>query len=59
MADYRAYFLGEDKHFTKVITLSCASDEAATKAAEALLGDHDIEVWLLDRMVAQLKRNKK
>lgn len=59
MADYRAYFLGDDKHFVKVITLSCADDAAAIKAAHALLGAYDIEVWLLDRMVAQLKRSKK
>lgn len=56
MADYRAYFVYDDGHFMKVIILSCANDDDAIKAATALLGEYSIEVWLLDRMVAHLKR---
>ncbi|WIG53581.1 MAG: hypothetical protein OJF48_004501 [Afipia sp.] len=43
----------------KVMALSCANGEDAIKAAApALLGKYNIEVWLLDRMVAQLKRRQ-
>ncbi len=58
MAEYRAYFLGDDGQFVKVLSLNCANDESAIKAATALLHHYNIEVWLLDRMIAQLKRVK-
>lgn len=44
MVEYRAYFVDDDEHFMKVMTLTCADDAAAIRAAKAHLGGYNNEV---------------
>jgi len=58
MAEYRAYRIGPDGHFTGYEPLICSSDSEAIEKAKRLLDDgHDVEVWSGPRFVARLKRN--
>jgi hypothetical protein len=58
MAQYRAYIVGSDGHFQKVVPFVCESDEAAIEQAKQLVDGHDVELWQLDRHVAKLEANK-
>ncbi len=55
MAEYRAYFIGDDGHFESVRVLNCADDTTAIAEVRKMLDGHDIEVWQLARMVVRLK----
>jgi hypothetical protein len=55
MSEYRAYFVGDDGHFTNVIELECADDTEAKERAKQFVTGHDIEVWQLGRKVTMLK----
>jgi hypothetical protein len=58
--DYRAYIVSQEGHFLGAEILSeCADDEAAEKAAQKLLGGHDVELWDRDRLVIRLLSKKK
>lgn len=59
MAEYRAYFVGDDDHFKSVRALDCPDDATAIAKAKQWLDDVDIEIWQLGRMVARLSRNEK
>ncbi|MET0710796.1 MAG: hypothetical protein ABWY82_28740 [Tardiphaga sp.] len=54
MAYYRAYFIGQDRHFVKATDVDVADDDSAILAVRSLLGAHDIEIWERDRKVAKL-----
>jgi hypothetical protein len=56
MHNYRAYVLGmETRRYQKVAQFpgDHADDHAAMKAAEKLVGGHDVELWESARLVAK------
>ena len=53
MPAYYAYLIGLDGHISRRVDLNCADDEAAKVAACQLAEGHDVELWLLDRLVAR------
>jgi hypothetical protein len=56
MPMYRAYFIDEDDRVESFKAVEADSDEEALEAAKPLVDGHDIEVWLLDRMVGRLSK---
>jgi hypothetical protein len=55
MPDYRAYTIGIEGRFIGAEVLSThADDAAAIEAAKQLIGQHDVELWDRDRLVARL-----
>jgi hypothetical protein len=58
MAEYRAYFVGEDEHFVSFRNLVCNTDEEATAWARQLVDGHDVELWNGPRFVARLSHRK-
>jgi len=42
MAEYRAYIVGPDGHFTRAIELDCRDDESAKEYAKQLVDSHDV-----------------
>ncbi len=54
MAEYRAYTVGDDGHFSGFEPLVCCDDAEAIKLARRLCDGHDIELWCLERMVIRL-----
>ena len=55
MQEFRAYVIGSDGHIKLSIDLICADDDAAKERAKALVDGHDIELWQLDRKIAEFK----
>jgi len=55
MPEYRAYIVGAEGHFIEAVGLVCEDDQAAIKQAQALVDGHDVELWQLDRHVANFK----
>jgi hypothetical protein len=55
MAEYRAYTVGRDGHFTGFEPLICADDSEAIERATRLVDGHDIELWSGTRLVIRLK----
>ena len=59
MTDYRVYLVGTDGHFYDVLPLVCADDQEAIEQAGELAIGRDVELWELDRKVAEIPdRNK-
>ena len=57
MIGYRAYVIGTDGHFIRVVELNCADDRVAIKLAKQCIdGGNDIELWQGDRFVIRLVR---
>jgi hypothetical protein len=54
MVHYRAYLIGQDGRFIKVVAPTCFDDEAAVNAAMKFVNGQDVEVWHHDRKVAKL-----
>jgi hypothetical protein len=54
MAEYRAYTVGDDGHFSGYEPLVCGDDAEAIELARRLFNGHDIELWCLERMVTRL-----
>jgi hypothetical protein len=54
MAEYRAYTVGDDGHFSGYEPLVCGDDAEAIELARRLCNGHDIELWCLERMVTRL-----
>ena len=54
MAVYRAYLIDKDDRVDSFKPVDADSDEEALEAAKQLVIGHDVEVWLLDRMVGRL-----
>lgn len=59
MAEYRAYFIGEEGHFVGFEPLVCRDDSEAVARAQSLVDGHDIEVWSRDRFVVRLHHEKR
>jgi hypothetical protein len=53
---YRAYFIDKDDRVESFKPVEADSDEEALAAAKQLVNGHDVEVWLLDRMVGRLTK---
>jgi hypothetical protein len=56
MPEYRAYIIGSDGHFYKVVPLDCADDAEAMEQATQLIDGHDVELWQRDRKIAMFAR---
>ena len=48
MAEYRAYVVGEDGHFVRVVEIVCPDDETAKEYAKQQVDGHDVELWQLE-----------
>jgi hypothetical protein len=59
MADYRAYFVGDDGHIIGFEPLVCADDGEAIEKAKRLTDKHPIEIWSGDRLVKRLSATRK
>jgi hypothetical protein len=57
MAEYRAYFVGTDEHFTGYTAIVCRDDNEAIERAKKLLDDHSIELWCGARLVTRISHN--
>ncbi len=55
MADYRAYTIGHDGHFSDHQARSCDEDRAAIEWAMQLVTDNAIELWCGARFIAKLE----
>ena len=53
MADYRAYTIGHDGHFSDCEARSCDEDSDAIDWAKKLVTDFAIELWCGERFVAK------
>ena len=54
MPAYRAYLIDKDDRVESFKPVEADSDEKALEAARQFVDGHDVEVWLLDRMVGRL-----
>jgi hypothetical protein len=54
MAEYRAYFVGSDEHFTDYRAIVCRDDSEAIEQAKELLDNHTIELWCGARLVTRI-----
>jgi hypothetical protein len=56
VAEYRAYFIGDDGRFIGFEPMICCDDaEAVAKAkAQRLVEGHDVEIWSRERFVVRL-----
>jgi hypothetical protein len=59
MAEYRAYTVDPDGHFTGFEPLICSDDAEAVTKAKRLADGHVIEVWSGERFVARLETKAK
>jgi hypothetical protein len=55
MTEYRAYTIGGDGHFLRVVPLLCPDDETAKEYAKQLVDGYDVELWQGDRKIAAFK----
>ena len=55
MQEYRAYILGPDGHVRDRVDIVCADDETAKEKAKQLAGGGDVELWQLDRRIAEFR----
>ena len=56
MPTYRAYLLDKDDRVESFKPVEADSDDEALAAATQFVDGHDVEVWLLDRMVGRLTK---
>jgi hypothetical protein len=47
--------MGHDGHILRPVELHCADDDAAKERAKQLVDGHDVELWQLDRKIAEFK----
>jgi hypothetical protein len=47
--------MGWDGHILSAVDLHCADDDAARARAKQLVDGHDVELWQLDRKIAEFK----
>ena len=55
---YRAYIIDTAGHIVRRVDLFCPDDDAATKEAQELVDGHDVELWQLDRRIAEFKHEE-
>jgi hypothetical protein len=51
--EYRAYLIGLNGHFIKVIQFDCRDDISAAVEAQHLVNGHVVELWSLDSRIAR------
>ena len=59
MAEYRVYLVDSDDHFFDTVHLTCTDDAEAIVQALALAIGHGVELWQLDRKVAEFLESNK
>jgi hypothetical protein len=59
MADYRAYTIGQDGHFSDCEARPWDEDRDAIEWAKQLVKSHPIELWCGERFVAKLEPGPK
>ena len=59
MPTYRAYLIDGDNRVASYRPVDADTDAEALQAAQQLVDGHDVEVWLLDRMIGRLPRTAK
>lgn len=59
MPTYRAYLIGEDNRVTSYRAIEAATDEEALQSAKQFVDGHDVEVWLLDREIGRINRDRR
>ena len=57
MAEYRAFTVGPEGHFSGFEPLICADDAEAIKKAKRLANEAPVELWCEARLVARLEPN--
>ncbi|MGY4453302.1 hypothetical protein ACVWZR_007962 [Bradyrhizobium sp. i1.3.1] len=55
MSAYRALIVGLHDRPIRMIHMDCIDDEAAISSAERLVDGRDVELWQMDRPVAQIR----
>ena len=50
--------IDDDGHIQNRVAIFCEDDEEAKRYAEQLVDGHDIELWQLDRKIAEFRRVK-
>jgi hypothetical protein len=55
MQEYRAYIIGPDGHIQARFEFCCSDDEEAKDSAKQYVNGHDVELWQLDRRIAEFK----
>lgn len=53
--EYRVYIIGPDGHISSRVDLICPDDDAAKERAKALVDGNDVELWQLDRRIAEFE----
>jgi hypothetical protein len=56
MPIYRAYLIDKDDRVQSFKPVDADGDDEALTAAQQFVDGHDVEVWLLDRMVGRLSK---
>ena len=56
MPTYRAYLIDEEDRIQFFKLVEADGDGEALAAAEQFVNSHDVEVWILDRMVGRLSK---
>ena len=56
MADYRLYFLDDDRRIKSAVEFRCDDDAEATIKAKTYRDGRDLELWAGVRMVATLPK---
>jgi hypothetical protein len=59
VAEYRAFTVGSDGHFSGFEPLICANDAEAIAQAKRLVDSRDVELWSGDRLVVRLEAETK
>ena len=54
MPTYRAYLINGDNRVASYRPVDADTDAEALRAARQLVDGHDVEVWLLDKMIGRL-----
>jgi hypothetical protein len=57
MAEYRAYIIGGDGHFLRVVELLCPDDDTAKECAKQFADGHDVELWQGERKITAFKHS--
>jgi hypothetical protein len=55
MPEYRAYIMRSDGRVFYRVDLVCKDEATAKERAKALVDEHDIELWQLDRLIEPFK----
>lgn len=58
MIGYRAYIMGRDGHILYRVDLLCEDDDTAKEQARQLVDGHDVELWQLNRRIAEFKHEE-